>query len=231
MNDVHQLIADFFKSCYESQTGSVWSFDQNSRRLPAFVEIRAEIFKDTYNTYASERTGGLWSELSCKVYKVASKKLSVIVALYGDKDILWLDNHSDDSDFEILVRRERLIEWLPYRLDELLDLLIETKLNYLLWPLLVRMVSEVPPYKEEYRALSDPEFVVEMDKRLAKVANQIQPPRCVRDRNGAFQLSFCVWTKVLGRVIRIDCTFGPNHSFRYESTQLTDQVGMFTGLR
>ncbi len=236
VNITQQLIVDFFRNQCESHP-NVLSPARSPRPRGFAEEHRADEFRSGKN-FSTRQIGDQWSGLSGKVYEASGKILSVILALYDDKNVLWLDNHTDDSDFEAFIRRELVLEWLPHRVDELLDLLIGTKLKFLGRPQLVHVASEVPVLTQADRDLfksekseEDVQFIKKMDKRLAGIAGQIQPPTCSRGQNGEFRLNFCVWTKLLGKAIKIDCTFGPDYSFRYAGTQLAKEVGKFAAPR
>jgi hypothetical protein len=167
-----------------------------------------------------------------------------VVAHYDDGTILWLDDHLDDADFSGFVQRERLAEWLPDHLNEILELLLETKFYFLGWPQLIHSVSDIPLIPERYTShLTDPkddyllssldqqkalESLREADRRLASVADQIRAPESIRLEDGSTRLIFYIWTKILGKVVRLDTYFGVDNSFKYEAAQLTEQVGYFT---
>lgn len=178
----------------------------------------------------SLQTGELWSELSGKVYLVSNGQLSAVLASYNDGTILWLDDHSKDADFQSFTRRERLLEWLPHWMDKLVHLLIKTRLNFLGGPQLIKSAMEVPESSESQKALwvEDEEvqrFLLEQEKRLADISGQIRPPAVITAQERGLDVSFHVWTKILGKVISVHCFFGPNRTFRYEGVQLTQFVG------
>jgi hypothetical protein len=230
---VQQMIASFLRSRSESLSNTRLTDPGLQDVLsPAYGRIAS--LESLYRTACSQKTGAVWSDLTgyvVKLYRIGSMVTSVVVAFYGDSDILWLDCLSDDADFETFIRRERLVDWLPYRLEDVVELLIETKFNFLLLPRLVRTAAEIPPLKAGYRSALEkqtPEFVAAMDRRFEGLVGQIQPPRCIQHPDGVFRLGFYVWTIVLGKVIKVDCLLGPGCSFGYEVAQLTDQVGMFT---
>ena len=195
-------------------------------------EVRAEIFQVATLGDVSLLSERLWSGLSGKVYKILYGELSVILAHYNDGTILWLDDHSSDSDFQNFVRRERLLEWLPHQVDRLVNLLIETKLNFLGKPQLVNNVMEVPLMPESQKALwagneQVQEVLLEQENRLADISDRVRPPMLTADLTGGFQLNFYIWTKILGKVINIHCFFGPGNTFRYRGVQLTQFVGRY----
>jgi hypothetical protein len=227
MSNKKQLFADFFSNKIASDPGV---------KLPAseprphgwFEEFRAETFQTPHNP--TLKTGTLWSKLSGIVYKIESSQLSVVLALYADT-ILWLDDHSNDTDFNAFVRREQVSKWLPQNIEALLDLLIATKFNFLGRPQLVRSALEIPTFSERQKALmaKSKEALTKLsiqEKDLAKIAEQIHPPKFISRDEGTFQLNFCLWTKILGKVIKIHCYFEQD-KFRYEAILLAEQIGNF----
>ncbi len=226
-SSMRRLFADFFRRRYDLHPQAHAPIDE-SRVRGWFEEYRVETFRS--ERFPLLRTGDLWSRLSGKVYDLTHFQLMVILVLYDDDTILWLDDHSDDADFEEFIRRERLPEWLPGQIDELVQLLIETKFSYLGRPQLIRNVSEIPKLTEREKSWQAEskaglEALQEEEKRLASVTNQIQSPACTSQPDGTFRLGFCIWTKILGKVINIACTFGPDHRFSYEAVLLTEHVG------
>jgi len=211
-DDVKRQIAEFFGVKYRL-------FPEVSLPSPVslprgwFEEVRAGMFRVTTSSSVSLQTGEFWPELSGKVYVVSNGQLSVVLARYNDGTILWLDDHSKDADFQSFVRSERLLEWLPHRMDRLVHLLIKTRLNFLGRPQLVSSAMEVPELLESQKALlgEDEEvqrFLLEQEKRLAGISDQIRPPSLITDQEGGFDVSFYVWTKILGKVISVRCFFG-----------------------
>jgi hypothetical protein len=229
MHEVKQMFADFFRRKYEAYS-EIQQPIHRSQPRGWLEEFRAEAFQTAY--YPTLKTGALWSRLSGEVYEIAHFQLSVVLALYGDGTILWLDDHSSELDFEEFIRREHLMTWLPDQMDDLLDLLIETKFKFFGQPRLIHNVSEVPRLTEREKSLQATskegmEAFLEEEKLLDSIAAQIQPPVCAPDRSGAFQLSFCMWTRILGKVIITHCSFESDESFSYEAIQLAEQVGRF----
>lgn len=230
-DDVKLQIAEFFGVKYRlSPEVSLPSPESLPRGW--FEEVRAGMFRSTTSSNVSLQTGELWSELSGKVYVVSNGQLSVVLARYNDGTILWLDDHSKDADFQSFIRRERLLAWLSHRLDKLLHLVIETRLNFLGRPQLISSAMEVPELSEGQKTLwiEDEEtqrFLLEQEKRLADISGQIRPPALVTGQEGGLDASFYVWTKILGKIISVRCFFGPNSTFRCEGAQLTQFVGNY----
>jgi hypothetical protein len=228
----HELIAKFLGDRCET-TGDTWLAAPELQAALALAHDRAASLHTKFLTACCQESGRLWSELSGQVFKMHRtdhRSVSVVVALYDERDILWLDCLSRGPDFETFVRRERLTGWLPHRLEDFVELLTKTKLHILLMPRMVRSISEIPPLTARHRstlASQEPEFLAGMDERLAGLAGQIQPPECVSDPDGTFRLVFYLWTEILGKVIRSECSLGPGCSFTCRATQLTEEVGMF----
>ncbi|MBE7471979.1 MAG: hypothetical protein DPW09_26770 [Anaerolineae bacterium] len=229
MSNVAQLFGDYFRK--KSESYSDVHLSPNKLRPRGWLEeFRVEIFQTVDNL--SLKSGVLWSRLTGKIYKLEHSQLSVVLALYSNDAILWLDDHSDNFDFEIFIRREDLLTWLPDQLEDFLDLLIQTKFNFLGRPQLIRSVSAIPTFTEEEMAFytqsqQGREGILEQERRFADIVDQIQPPICTSSQDRVFHLNFYVWTKILGKVIKIHCSFGSENAFSYEAIQLTEQLGKF----
>ncbi len=209
--NLERLLGDFFETRVKSSP-DVQMPAKSPRPRGWFEEFRAEGFQTVFSPI--QKSGSLWSKLSGRVYEVSRFQLSAILALYDANTILWLDDHSDDSDFQTFVHRERLTTWLPEQANDLVDLVVATKLNYLGEPRLVSSSSEIPGF-------------IEADKDSVSIADQIYPATCVHLPEGVFRSSFCVWTRILGKLVKVDCFFGLDHTFDLETVLLAEQIGNF----
>jgi hypothetical protein len=238
-NSIDSLIARFFEEQLRSRP-SMEITDEGRRPRTFGEQVRIEVFATTHQP--QKKQGVPWDNFKSKVYKLEHSHVSVVIAVYDDGRILWLDDHIDDSDFAEFVRREQLLEWLPDQFNRLLELLIETKLNYLGASQVIHSTSDVPAIRDDvrnrYASLerwngtreqweAGRSSLLEADKRLTDVADQIQSPIFTLSGNGKAQVSFYVWTKILGKIVKIDCFFGPGHAFRLESVQLAQGIGRF----
>jgi len=202
-------------------------------RPPGYFEAyRAESFQWLNPHDVIRRTGEPWSKLGCSVYLISHRDLSAVLAVYGPGTILWLDDHSDDSDFQEFARREGLSAWLPDRPHDLASLLCATKLNYLGEPRLLQDASDIPAVSQEEKAswASDPkalDTLARQEKQLKDAAGQIAPLSCVPRPDGACDLTLWVWTRLLGRLIYLHCSFDQAGCFSFGGTQRTAQVGKF----
>lgn len=178
MSNEQQMFANFFRKRFETHSEA-----QFVARRPQprgwFEELKLEAFQTPYLPLL--RTGALWSRLSGRVYEIGHFQLSVVLALYDDGTILWLDDHSSDTDFEVFIGREHLVTWLPYEVDDFLNLLTQTKFNYLGEPQLVRSILEIPKLTEQERSLQAKSetghaALLEEEKLLNSIAGQVQPP-------------------------------------------------------
>jgi hypothetical protein len=219
--DIEQIFAGFFKNVIDYNPDVALS-PAPPRPRGWMEEYRAGAFQTIHNF--ALKTDIPWTQLSGRVYELSRSQLSVVLAVYSDDTILWLDDHSGDSDFEGFARRERLATWLPQQMNELLTLLIETKFNYLGQPQLVQSASEIPGFK--VGPGKAPATLLEEKKHFDSVAKQIQPPECVSEQQGV-RLSFCLWSRILGRVLAVDCLFGSDGSFTFEAAQLAEHIGDF----
>jgi hypothetical protein len=231
MNVEKTIFADFFKRQLETRPEVQLPASSGVRGF--MEEFRAEVFQALdYEAHELEKAS-LGTRLSSKIYVIMTSHLSVKLALYWNGTILWLDDHSSDSDFIEFVRREDLISWLPERVHELLELLIETKFSFMGWPQLITSVSDINGMPDQVRgAMSELgeewlQSLSDADERLSDVADLIHPPTWIQEESGEFILRFCVWTKINGNVVEINCFLGGNSLFRYESAQLTHSVGFY----
>lgn len=196
-------------------------------------EIRAEAFSAPDFGDVSIKEGDVWSQLTAKIYSVESIGfLSAVLAYYDDNTIFWLDDHSSSGDFKAFVQNERLWTWLPEQKQDLIGLLLETKLNYFGCPRLINSVSDIPSFsKQELEQWSvDPSAQSEMtdaQQRVESVSERIAPPSLLVGHNQVFELSFFVWTKILGRIISARFEFGQDGLFLFEDNELVKMVGRF----
>ena len=70
--------------------------------------------------------------------------------------------------------------------------------------------------------------LAEADERWAQVATLIEPPVYHANSVEEAELTFFVWTRVLGRVIKIESFFDPVHIFRFVGTEVGVGIGMGT---
>jgi len=195
-----------------------------------FDQSRAKNFAWLDPRMARVKTGPLWSDLSAQVCEISEMALSAVVAVYRGGKILWLDNHADDADFEQFLRREPILGSLPDESARVLSLLCETKLNYLGWPQVIKSTADIPRLSEAQRKLmGDPvqlrAQLADEEALLASIAEQVEPPVITALEGGGFELGFCLWTKILGRVLRMQTSLKPDGSFRLEGSELAKLVG------
>ena len=225
MNNLPRIISGLLKAK---------SADSKVKQLGAipipFSDLRADAFQEIIPENISPLTGGPFSELSGTIYRVVYRALSGVVAVY-DQTILWLDDHSSNSDYEVFINRESLLEWLPSKTHDLAALLVKTKFNFLRQPHLIRHVSDIPPMSEYDRnvvtRVGGQNYFSEADKQLSELSQQLQPPMFEMDKNQAKLLNFYIWTRTLGCIYHINCKFAGNGTFTYNASQLASQIGDF----
>ena len=185
--------------------------------LPGWLEqARIEAFDQIPEENVTLKMGLPWDLLTGKVYEVFQMYVTAILALYSDEIILWLDDHSSNSDYEVFMRRENLLSWYPDRKDQLIQLLVETKFNFLGEPRLISSAVDIPQKQNG---------IEESHKQLTRVTKQIFPPTYVQNLDGSIRLQFCIWTLILGKIFVVDCTLGPGSAFSYHGDLLTRDVG------
>jgi hypothetical protein len=194
-----------------------------------FEQIRVDTFEHN-DPAVSLKTGPPWEMLSAEILECWLRNLIVVLAQYADGTLLWLDDHSSDVDFNTFMRREHLLEWLPDRLDDLLELLIQTKFSFLGYPRQINEIGDVPPASDLLgrQPIVDERYLKalrEQQRKLASVASRIGPPRLAARRHGGYELTFCVWTRIHGRVIRLRCILHPRTGFAFKGEELASWVG------
>jgi len=230
--NIHRRFADFFRMRQKQSPERKNKFRLGPQK-GWLEEIRAEAFSTSDYGEVSVKEGGLWSRLSAKIYIIESIGfLSVVLAYYDDDTILWLDDHSSNSDFGVFVKNERLWTLLPERREDLIALLIATKLNYFGLPQLISAASDIPSLSEEGLEIwsRNPQAqnqLAEAQQRLEQVSEKIAPPNMLAGQNQAFELDFFIWTKIIGRVIRARFVFGQDGYFLYEDNELAQFVGRY----
>jgi hypothetical protein len=198
-----------------------------------FEQLRAEQFQLLTRYNVTQKSGEVWDTLTGDVYIVSHGALSCVLASYGPANILWLDDHADDSDFEEFLQREGLTQLLlPARAQDLVTLLCATKLNYLGDPRPIQASTDIPPMpqddKEATASAGHPKASQSMankERLLSDLAPQIQAPQVVAAGNGGFEVRFWVWTRILGRLVNLRCTFGADGSFRLTGQVLANLIG------
>ncbi|HSH03127.1 MAG TPA: hypothetical protein VLL52_11460 [Anaerolineae bacterium] len=191
---------------------------QKSKENPDYKTIghyenyRAEIFHTHKNVYYDPLDETFLLSLSGDVYIVSYSHITAILALYGSS-VLWLDSHNNNEDFEEFIYREQLRNWLPKNESKFLSLLTLTKFNYLGGPQIVQNLSQIPlhPMDAEHPQISiaSPTFIY----------------------NGKHtHIAFCLWTKLQGKLWKIDCTL-KNNKFDYELKLIANGIGDWTALR
>ena len=179
-------------------------------------QARIEAFDQIPEANVSLKKGLPWDLLTGKVYEVFQMYVTAILALYSDETILWLDDHSSNSDYEIFMRRENLLSWYPDRKDQLIQLLVETKFNFLGRPRIISSAVDIPHQENE---------IEESHEQLMRVTKQIFPPTYVQNLDGSLRVHFCIWTLILGKIFAVDCMLGPGSAFSYHGELLTRDVG------
>lgn len=230
--NIRRRFADFFIAKQKLSILGKEIFQAN-RPKGWFEEIRTKAFGSPNFGDMVLKEGPTWTGISAKVYNIhAIGPLSVILAYYDDGTVIWLDDHFSDDDFKLFVKKEHLWTWLPERKEDLIALLIETKLNYLGRPQLINTISEIPSFsiKEMESWLVDPHAqnqLVEAQQKLKHVSEKIIPPILLVEPNGIFELTLFVWTKIMGKLVHVRFKFGQDGLFLFEGDELVKMVGRF----
>ncbi len=229
------MFASFFKELSEKRPEVHQVIPGRPRGF--FEQLRATTFQSTrYDPRLIKVDQPLWSKLSGNLYTIVDHHLSVVLAQYEDGTVLWLDDHSSDSDFEVFTIREDLSNLLPGQAEEVSDLIARTKFNFLGWPHLIRQVSDIAEIPKNTKRMINAQskehkqVLADKESRLLAVASQIHPPTCLNEGNRV-HLKFYIWTKLMGNLFEVNCAFGPSLTFTYEAVELVDSVGFYVNPR
>lgn len=165
-------------------------------------------------------------DLRSSIYRVdldQARLLSIVVAVYPDEAVLWLDGLSDE-DFSTFWNMERLTDWIADRFDKLLNLLILTRLNYLGFPRVINQVDDIPVLETSSDSTELLELAHRQAEQLAGIKYLVDPPKFTQTHS-SLSLSFLVWTSLYGRLIRIHCSYDANLNFSHKSNRLFEQLG------
>ena len=233
LENITRQFAEFFKSKQKPPPKGTTKY--RLRPQKGWLEdVRTEAFANLIPEQASQKEGRLWSKLNAKVFLVAHMSITAIVAYYEDGTILWLDDHEADDDFEAFAKIERLCAWLPNQKEDLTELLIKTKLNFLGVPQLINTISDIPSYSKQdlVQLAKQPLFplneYLEIQQQMEQLSGKIIPPNLLTTPDGGFELSFFVWTYINGRIIHAQYKFGQDGLFLYEGKELMKFAGRFS---
>lgn len=151
---------------------------------------------------------------------------SVVFAVYGDGTLLWLDDHTNNHEFDTFWKREN-IQWQDAH--EAADFMMKIKFHYLPEPgryFILNSVEDIP--QARYRAILVQENAFqeleEYNKKLTDVAHLIYAPALNTNASG-IHLRFCVYIHAGGRVWSLSCHFDSNGDLTYTGEILGDWVG------
>lgn len=175
--------------------------------------------------------------VSVPTYRLSVTHGSFIIAIDGN-DLLWLDNHWDETDFERFLAHQQVLKHLNDDPQRLAILLTETKFAFMWEPKAIFTVADIPLYPEKRKemlkqGISDSEwqameaFYKDEEQRRTALTSTIRPPQLTTQPDGAKVLKFYLWTHRAGLVFEMNCLFGLDGSFRYSSTRLEKQIGHF----
>lgn len=161
---------------------------------------------------------------------------AVLMAVYHDGTLLWLDDHSANEDFSQFCQREKLLaDHIDMQNPETTArLLLTLKLTFLYTPSqckVLRTIDDVPEQSDDW--LPAPNWEGHFDEpydyaaRLRQVAAQLYPPLFSSVPDG-HRLSFFIWVKVFGVVYRVDCFFYDNGLFEWKAKMVRMLVGGYS---
>jgi hypothetical protein len=150
---------------------------------------------------------------------------SVVFAVYCDGTLLWLDDHTNNQEFDTFWRRENIL-W--QNAPEAAAFMMETKFHYVPEPgryFILNSVADIPQGFRDYLVQKEAHKELEdYDKSLADVAPLIYAPSLIADDSG-IHLRFCVYIDAGGRVWSLNCHFDLNGCLTHTGEILGDWVG------
>jgi|GEM_PF-2638457 len=197
-----------------------------------FEQARASTFRSLYAENIKQKTEDHYAGLTAAIYEVFSSGIVAIIALYPDETILWLDDHSTVSPYQAFVSREQLVQWLPHRINELAQLIVETRFNFLGMPRLLHSTTNIMHRSEERNerlAQSEVgrETLLYNQTKCVELADRIIPPRLHSAFDEEITLTFFLWARIRGKVFEVQCVLGSAETFSYTAIELADWFGDF----
>lgn len=184
---------------------------------------RVEMFHKPEYFHYREKPG--FKTKYCKIFQLDYRLVEASLAHYATNDeVLWLDNHLNNQDFEKFLLLEEFLKLLPTQPTEFATLFTELKLNYLGRPKLISKASQIAPSKERYEELWSrseawQKKLLEDAKLIEELDTRIFPPRCNPAEERYF-LTFFVWTEIFGRLFQVDCEINHSGAVEYSLTLL-----------
>lgn len=147
-------------------------------------------------------------------------------AVYGDGTLLWLDDHTNNREFDTFWKRENIL-W--QNATEAAVFMMKTKFHCVPEPgryFILNSVEDIP--QARYRAILVQENAFqeleEYDNKLADIAPLIYAPTLATD-DSSIQLRFCVYIHAGGRVWSLISHFDSNGNLTHTDEILGDWVG------
>lgn len=168
-------------------------------------------------------------QINASIYQVYDDRLPMMIAIYDDGMVLWLDDVSNNDDFVIFSQRENLINQVLANPHAAAGLLVKTKFAFWYRPQLILSAYDVPQHLEstDVQPIEDEglqEWYAEKERRFYSIINKVFPPVVTQDQHTA-TLVFYVWTHAYGKILHIQCNFRFDGSFDYHIVELVEQVG------
>jgi|GEM_PF-6465443 len=213
---LEQIIA-FFDEVYSTQVHAddEWSPD-------GVIRGWAETWRPTFFTSPC-RKGLTYHEVVLRdipiqqatVYRVVYQPVSFLYAIVAlmPSGVLWLDNHYDEADLITLLNEHVDIFTLTNEPHNIIQLIIQTKLDYLGHPHLITSIDDIPPSPYDSHKW--------WTRR--KIRQFITSPSVSQNAH-YYEISFCIWTEILSRILRIKCRLSTN-IFKYQSEKLIVDYG------
>lgn len=200
--------------------------------LEGFWEyLRPEMHQRGGISHVEILEGDIYESLKSKVYKIFADQglvLSSVLALWEDK-LLWLDDHSSNSDYNEFIKHERLFELCANHTSTLANFIIETKLNFLCYPRLISSVEDVPRIpaylREGYEKRNMLDVILDREKRLSDLAGIIHAPKILVEKD-RIEIQLYLWTETFGRIFRIFYTLYADYHIEYTGNKIGEGLGL-----
>lgn len=202
--------------------------DQGYEMVGWAEDQREGMFQKSSHLHYKEKLG--FGTKFSRIFRLIQPTVEVILAyIEASDEILWLDNHLNNQDFEKFLLLEEFLKLLPSHPTEFATLFTELKLSYLGRPKLISKASQIAPSKERYeklwsyseawqqKLLEDAKLIEELDARIF--------PPCCNPAEEGYSLTFFVWTKILGRLFQVECEVSNERTVQYSLSQLAMGLG------
>lgn len=197
-------------------------YSASNHIIGAISDMRLEFLNQQEPDWETWQIRNIYTGTHGLIYKMTGihEMFSFVFAYYNSQDILWIDDHLYDDDFSNFIKREQL-HHLFYKPDELAQLLVSTKLAYILLPDVVNNISDIPDAR--FQQNEDDGHSI-----LQKLANVIHEPQSIETKGDKNPIEFFIWTKIMGNIFQLQCYFDEANRFVYQGKQVASGMGDYS---